>query len=67
MSDATYGIYLFHLFFLLPIRPYFPQTIGEFDPKAFFARALAGIVGSFVLITLAKLILRKHSRTIMGA
>jgi len=67
ISDSTYGVYLFHLFFLLPIRQYFPQTIGEFDPKAFAARAVAGILGSILLVTASRMIFRKHSRLIMGA
>ncbi len=67
LSEATYAIYLFHLFFLLPVQPYFPHTRGALDPSVLLAQFVPGIVGSLLLIALARRALGERSRLLLGA
>lgn len=67
ISDATYAVYLFHLFFLLPVQAHFRGPPSVLEPTAVLAPLIAGICGPFALIALVRLFLGRRSRLIMGA
>lgn len=67
LSDATYAIYLFHLFFLLAVQPYFQHARGALDVSVVLAQFASALAGSLVLVVLTKRVLGKRSRFLIGA
>jgi peptidoglycan/LPS O-acetylase OafA/YrhL len=67
LSDASYAIYLFHLFFVLPAREAFTPLPGSFEPLAVLVPWAAGIAGPLLLIALARRLLGARSRAWIGA
>ena len=67
LSDATYAIYLFHLFFLMPVRDHLalPEGHAELGPIAL--PWLAGLLGSLLLVVAARALLGRSSRNWIGA
>jgi surface polysaccharide O-acyltransferase-like enzyme len=67
LSDATFTIYLFHLFFVLPLQRLLPAAAGVFDPVAILVPWLAGLLGPLALAAASRALLGPRSRTILGA
>ena len=67
VSDATYAIYLFHLFFLLPVQELVPPPLGRVSLLAIGLPWLAGIAGSLALVVAARAVLGSRSRDWVGA
>jgi len=67
LSDSTYTIYLFHLFFVIPLQRMLPAAAGVFDPVATFVPWLAGIAGPLALVAGGRALLGPRSRPILGA
>lgn len=67
ISDATYAMYLFHLFFLFVVQSFLPYPEGEFAPHLILARFVPTLIGVFLFIQFAKRSLGPHSRFWLGA
>jgi fucose 4-O-acetylase-like acetyltransferase len=67
LSDSTYTIYLFHLFFVYPVQRLVPAAPGVFDPLAIGAAWLAGLLGPLALAALGRALLGGRSRTLLGS
>lgn len=67
LSDSTYAIYLFHLFFVLPVQRAWPAPPGAFDPLPLGAAWLAGMAGPLALVLAGRALLGARSRAILGA
>jgi surface polysaccharide O-acyltransferase-like enzyme len=67
LSEGSYAIYLFHLFFVLPARGLTMPAPGAFEPLAVLVPWAAGIVGPLLLIALARRALGARSRALIGA
>jgi surface polysaccharide O-acyltransferase-like enzyme len=67
LSDSTYTIYLFHVFFVDLVRRSLRPPPGEFEPLAVLAPWAAGLVGSLALVWLGRRLLGERSRTWLGA
>jgi surface polysaccharide O-acyltransferase-like enzyme len=67
LSEGSYALYLFHLFFVLPARDAVIPAPGAFEPLAVLAPWAAGIAGPLLLIALARRTLGVRSRAWIGA
>jgi peptidoglycan/LPS O-acetylase OafA/YrhL len=67
LSDASYTIYLFHLFFVYLVQRFAPQAPGTFDARAVGAAWAAGLAGPLVLGALGRLALGPESRRWLGS
>ena len=67
LSDATYPMYLAHLFFLGPLRSWMAPASGVFEPAAIFVPWAASLVLSLALVYLGRAVLGRYSRTWLGA
>ncbi len=67
LSEATYPIYLFHLFFVYLAQDVLPHTRGVIDPVAIFGPWAAGLAGALAVIALGRALLGDRSRAIIGA
>jgi peptidoglycan/LPS O-acetylase OafA/YrhL len=67
LSDSTYTIYLFHLFFVYPVQRLFPPAPGVFDPVAIGAAWVVGLLGPLALAALGRALLGARSRTLLGS
>jgi len=67
LSDSTYTIYLFHLFFVFPLQRLLPAAAGVFDPLAIGAPWLVGIAGPLVLAAVGRALLGPSSRSVLGS
>jgi peptidoglycan/LPS O-acetylase OafA/YrhL len=67
LSDATYAIYLYHLFFVLAAQKLFSAPSGEAAWQAILVPWLAGLAGSLALVTAARALLGARSRDWIGA
>jgi surface polysaccharide O-acyltransferase-like enzyme len=67
LSDSTYTIYLFHLFFVIPLQRMLPAAAGVFDPVATFVPWLAGIAGPLALAAAGRALLGPQSRSMLGS
>jgi peptidoglycan/LPS O-acetylase OafA/YrhL len=67
VSDATYGIYLLHFFFVTGIQPYFPPAPLRADVVPIAIPWLAGVLGPLVLIVALRSLLGERSRDWIGA
>lgn len=66
LSDCSYAIYLFHLFFVLPLAPIL-RVPEQFSPLALLLPWSAGIAGSLLLVFVARRLLGERSREWVGA
>jgi hypothetical protein len=67
LSDSTYTIYLFHLFFVMPLIRLLPAAAGAFDPVAIGVPWLAGMVGPLALAAAGRRLLGPQSRSLLGS
>jgi surface polysaccharide O-acyltransferase-like enzyme len=67
LSDSTYTIYLFHLFFVFPLQRMLPAAAGAFDPLAIGVPWLAGIAGPLALAAAGRALLGPQSRSLLGS
>jgi fucose 4-O-acetylase-like acetyltransferase len=67
LSDATYAVYLFHLFFLLPVQGALPPPGREAALAPIALPWLAGLLGSLALVVAARALLGRGSRNWVGA
>jgi fucose 4-O-acetylase-like acetyltransferase len=67
LSDSTYTIYLFHLFFVIPLMRMLPAAAEVFDPVAIGVPWLAGLLGPLALAAAGRALLGPQSRTILGS
>lgn len=65
ISDATYGIYLFHLFALYGVQLWLPPPGG--DAASILLPWLGGLAGSTAFVWLAQRLLGTRSRDLIGA
>jgi surface polysaccharide O-acyltransferase-like enzyme len=66
-SDATYALYLFHLFFLLPAKAWFPPPAGSVAWQAIALPWAIGLAGPLALVFVARAVLGTRSRSVIGA
>lgn len=66
-SDATYTIYLFHLFFLIPVQRALPASPGAVDIEAVLLPWAAGVAGPLALVAASRALLGDRSRGWLGA
>jgi len=67
LSDSSYMIYLFHLFFLDVARNYVTMQRGVFEPGKLALIWSAGVLGSLGLLWAARRLLGERSRALIGA
>ncbi len=67
LSDGTYAIYLFHLFFMYSASSWFQHPPGGFDPAAVVGRFAVGILGSVLFVLVGRRVLGRASRLVIGA
>ena len=65
LSDATYPVYLFHLFFLYAVQLAIPPSRGDWI--SVLAPWAAGLAGSLALVTALQRLLGRRSRDWIGA
>jgi peptidoglycan/LPS O-acetylase OafA/YrhL len=63
LSDASYAIYLFHPFFVFPVR----QALAPGATWAIAASFCAGLTGALATIAVARVVLRRYARPLLGA
>lgn len=67
LSDATYAVYLFHLFFVLGARDHLPPPEGTAAWDAIAIPWALGLAGPLALVAAARAALGPRSRTLLGA
>lgn len=67
LSDATYTIYLFHLFFVTPGVSLMRAEAHAFEPLTIASIWLAGLIGSAGIVVAARAILGEQARDVVGA
>ncbi|MFQ5418065.1 MAG: acyltransferase, partial [Myxococcota bacterium] len=67
IADATYAIYLFHLFFIYAVEDFMRPATNRFDGAFISAAWFGGLIGSLLLIRLARFALGSRSRDVIGA
>ena len=67
LSDASYPIYLFHLFFVVSVARMVRMDRGVFEPGVLLVVWGCGVVGPVVLLWSARKLLKGRSRTLLGA
>jgi surface polysaccharide O-acyltransferase-like enzyme len=67
LSDATYPTYLLHLFFVYEMARRFPGPALQTHPLGVALSVFAGLFGSLAVIFLARKLLGRHSRDLIGA
>jgi surface polysaccharide O-acyltransferase-like enzyme len=67
LSEATFAIYLFHLFFVYAAQRLIQQTPNEFDALVVGAYWGAGLFGALAIIAAVRLLMGTRSREIIGA
>ena len=67
LSDATYAMYLYHLWFMLPMQKLFPAPPGRADWQAILLPWIAGVAGSLCLVAAGRRLLGPRSRDWIGA
>jgi surface polysaccharide O-acyltransferase-like enzyme len=67
LSDSTYTIYLFHLFFVYSVGSLVAPAPKVFDPVAIAAPWLAGIAGPLLLAAAGRALLGRRSRSVLGS
>jgi peptidoglycan/LPS O-acetylase OafA/YrhL len=67
LSDATYPIYLLHMFFVLTAADLFPLAPRRFDALPVLAIWAAGVLGSLSVVAALKAALGERSKDWIGA
>ena len=67
LADATFAIYLIHLFFIYAAEGIVTPAAKEFDVVVIAAYWSAGLVGSLAVIGLVRELLGPRSRDVIGA
>lgn len=67
LSDASYAVYLFHLFAVLPLRRALPPPSGALAPLSALLPWAAGLAAPLLLVALARRWLGPRSRDWIGA
>jgi peptidoglycan/LPS O-acetylase OafA/YrhL len=67
LSDASYSIYLYHLFFIEMTKPWVTAPAGEFRFAAVALPWGAALLGPIVVISLGRALLGSRSRNWLGA
>jgi len=67
LSDGTYAIYLFHLFFMYSANSWLQHSPGGFDPEVVVGRFAVGMLGSVALVLVSRRVLGRASRFVIGA
>ena len=67
LSDASYPLYLFHLFFLSLVAPAMGMGKGQFEAGKLLAVWACGVVGPIALHGLGRKLLGSRSRLLFGA
>ena len=67
LSDASYPLYLFHLFFLSLVAREIQMNRGQFEPGKLFAIWCCGVAGPIALVWLGRRVLGPRSRLLFGA
>ncbi len=67
LSDATFAIYLLHLFFIYGAERLMKPAIGQFDVLVIGGYWASGLIGALAVIGLARTLLGTRSRDIIGA
>lgn len=67
LSDASYAIYLYHLFFLLTVQKLLPAPQGLVAWQAILLPWLAGLAGSLAVVFVGRRLLGPRSRDWIGA
>jgi surface polysaccharide O-acyltransferase-like enzyme len=67
LADATYAIYLLHLFFVYPLQRLFPPPPLQAAWLPILAPWLGALAGSIALVALLQRLLGKRSRDLIGA
>jgi fucose 4-O-acetylase-like acetyltransferase len=66
LSDASYPVYLFHLFFLTVAAQEIRMASRVFEPEKLFALWLCGMVGPIVIVSMGRKLLGPRSRILLG-
>ena len=67
VSDATYAIFLYHLFFVLPLAQALPLPPREVALVPLLAPWVAGCAAPMLLVLAARALLGDRSRLVLGA
>jgi surface polysaccharide O-acyltransferase-like enzyme len=67
LSDATYTIYLYHLFFVLTLQPLFPPPPLRAGALAILVPWLGGLAGGLAVAKLGRRLLGARARDWLGA
>jgi peptidoglycan/LPS O-acetylase OafA/YrhL len=67
LSDASFAIYLLHLFFVYAAQRFVQPAANEFDVFVIAGYWSAGLLGSLGVIAVARLLLGRRSRDVIGA
>jgi surface polysaccharide O-acyltransferase-like enzyme len=67
LSDATFAIYLLHLFFVYAAKRVVQPAVREFDAWVIVVYWSAGLLGSLAVIAGARSLLGPRSRDVIGA
>ena len=67
LSDATYTLYLYHLFFVLTLQPLFPAPPLRADALAIGVPWLGGLAGGLAVALLGRRLLGERARDWLGA
>jgi peptidoglycan/LPS O-acetylase OafA/YrhL len=67
LGDATYAIYLLHLFFVYAVLGYVTPAYREFDLAALALPWAAGLVGALAVVGVMRALLGPRARDVIGA
>jgi surface polysaccharide O-acyltransferase-like enzyme len=67
LSDASFAIYLLHLFFIYTAERLVQPAVNEFDVLVIAGYWSAGLFGSLAVIAVARRLLGSRSRDVIGA
>jgi peptidoglycan/LPS O-acetylase OafA/YrhL len=67
LSEATYAIYLFHLFFVVPGVASIRAQFGAFEPLTIASIWCIGLIGSVGIVVIARTAFGGRSRDVVGA
>ena len=67
VSDASYALYLFHLFFLIPAKTWFPPPENAVSWEAILIPWAIGLALPLALVTATRALLGSRSRSVIGA
>jgi hypothetical protein len=67
LSDATYAVYLSHLFFLYPLREWMAAPRRVFEPESIAVPWALSLLLSLAVVQLGRSLLGARSRTWIGA